>query len=749
MDVKVLEAQQWVNATYGSVPDYVRAPENGKTGWPTMYALTRALQHELGIMMLSDNFGPGTLAALAAHGEINSGERNFNIVRIIQSACYCKGYEPGGITGNFDNSTAIAIHRFLDNAGLGGGGVITISPKAFKALLTMDAYVVLAGGKESIRRIQQWLNRRYVGRRDFFIIPCDGIFSRDVQKALYLAIQFELGMTDNQATGVFGPATRAGIRVHTLSETQQSVGIWVELFSAAMVFNQVWLSNGTIYDDFTDRFSSGLTTAVRALQQFAELPINGTADFATWCQVLVSTGDPDRLGAACDCITTITDARAQALKNAGYAIIGRYLDEKPHGTLNKKLQPGELDTIFRNGLKVFPISQYYGGEVSEFTYARGYDDALNAHAAAVRYGFNTGTVIYFAVDYDATQAEIESNIIPYFNGVVAGLAAQGNKYVHGVYGSRNVCAQVTKHTAAWWSFVSGMSYGFSGNMGFPLPTNWSFNQIQTVWVGSGDGRIEIDKNIYRRGTDSAVSSVDDANSPNDRLDTHFDNAYRGQLSEDLNAYRSQVTLNTRFPKHSMDEALDVVIVYDELITNVSRSFGVRKALIQSVVFWEYWNQALDDNAGDALVQSWYAYKHIYEAWEKVPIGDPPPPPLPIDDCSTGIAQIFARVAIRTRNYAVTQGLISDNWLNADDWHIVEDVWNKLHDDGNYNISTALLVLFEGAAQTGRGLRLNYSGSELRSIFTRYNDSEADEVTQYGVEVYGVYRIFEMYNARIR
>src|SRR5690349_3913736 len=96
MDVKVLEAQQWVNATYGDVPGYVRAPENGKTGWPTMYVLTHALQHELGITMLSDNFGPATLAALAAHGDINSEERNTNIVKIIQCACYCKGYEPGG-----------------------------------------------------------------------------------------------------------------------------------------------------------------------------------------------------------------------------------------------------------------------------------------------------------------------------------------------------------------------------------------------------------------------------------------------------------------------------------------------------------------------------------------------------------------------------------------------------------------------------------------------------------------------------
>jgi hypothetical protein len=47
-------------------------------------------------------------------------------------------------------------------------------------------------------------------------------------------------------------------------------------------------------------------------------------------------------------------------------------------------------------------------------------------------------------------------------------------------------------------------------------------------------------------------------------------------------------------------------------------------------------------------------------------------------------------------------------LNGDDWHVVADVRNKLHDDGRYNISTVPMVLFEGATRVGiSGLRLNY------------------------------------------
>ncbi|MFG7388656.1 hypothetical protein ACGO3R_11955 [Lactococcus lactis] len=59
-DEMVLETQQWLNNNYGNVPGFEKVKEDGKTGWPTIYALIRALQHELGITELSDNFGTDT-----------------------------------------------------------------------------------------------------------------------------------------------------------------------------------------------------------------------------------------------------------------------------------------------------------------------------------------------------------------------------------------------------------------------------------------------------------------------------------------------------------------------------------------------------------------------------------------------------------------------------------------------------------------------------------------------------------------
>ncbi|KUO18579.1 hypothetical protein AQJ91_24225 [Streptomyces dysideae] len=85
-----------------------------------------------------------------------------------------------------------------------------LTSKVFKSLLNTDAYVTVNGGSEQVRSIQHWLNGRYVNRRNFFIVPCDGHYSHDVAKAMMYALQYEIGMSDDVAIGVFGPGSRSG-----------------------------------------------------------------------------------------------------------------------------------------------------------------------------------------------------------------------------------------------------------------------------------------------------------------------------------------------------------------------------------------------------------------------------------------------------------------------------------------------------------------------------------------------------------
>ncbi|MCE7006077.1 DUF1906 domain-containing protein [Kibdelosporangium philippinense] len=564
-DPKVLAAQQWVNATYGAVSGYNRCPENGKTGWLTMYSLTRGLQHELGITTLSDSFGPTTLGKLTERGPIKPDHPNKNIIRIIQHALFCKGYWGGNADGNYDTTTMVAIRSLKERAGLGPDPDSWVQPKIFKALLNMDAYVLLSGGNEEVRMIQQYLNGVYFDRSTFFLSPCDGHYTRDVQTALMKAIQYELGVPPDQATGAFGPTTQAGLR-RTLVAPGMPTDTWYRLFSAACVFNG---TTSGVTAKFTMNWTGELEQYIRAFQKFSMLSESGRGDYQTWAQLLVSTGDPDRPAGACDTRFHISVARARALVAAGYKVVGRYLDEDPTSTLDKEIQPGELEAIFTGGMRVFPISQYNARQVGDFTYTQGYQHALKAHNRAVGYGFNRGTVIYFAVDYDATDPEISSNIVPYFNGVQAGLASQGKRYIAGVYGSRNVCARVSSEAYARFSFVSGMSYGFSGNLGFPMPSNWSFNQIKEFKFSANGDVFDLDRVVHRSTVDPGVGrdGIGSSETPVDAYLTYIDRLYQTAVAYNKGNPSLRVMEYLRYPNY-----VDVYSGWETLIGDVDRDW---------------------------------------------------------------------------------------------------------------------------------------------------------------------------------
>lgn len=68
-DPYVYNVQRWLNSNYGQYVESGRfnlVQENGVNGWPTINALIRALQIELGIQVTADNFGNGTVSAFNA-----------------------------------------------------------------------------------------------------------------------------------------------------------------------------------------------------------------------------------------------------------------------------------------------------------------------------------------------------------------------------------------------------------------------------------------------------------------------------------------------------------------------------------------------------------------------------------------------------------------------------------------------------------------------------------------------------------
>lgn len=751
-DEMVRIAQDLVNAYHTFVPGIPEVEDDGRTGWATMYGLTRCLQHELGITALSDNFGPTTLATLTStYPSIDRSNGPEKIVRILQAAMYCKGYDGGEVVGGifsgvFSDRTAAGVEKLKADAGVAASRPgPAVFPKLFKALLTMDAYVTVGDGSGTVRSIQQWMNATYLDRTNFFVIPCDGYFSRDVQKALMLAIQFQLGMGDDVANGVFGPKTQAGLRANTL--TVGSSGRFVQLFSAAMVFNQ------RAGAPFTSTFTSDLSTAVRQFQDFVRLPVTGAGDYQTWASLLVSTGDPTRRGQAVDCVTEITDARAASLRAAGYQIVGRYLCNVANTSLDKELKLRELPVIVGNGLRCFPIYQTYGGEASYFSRGQGIYDAFRAIERVRFYGFKPGTRIYFAVDFDALDHEVTDHVIPHFRGIKATMDEYGGAYRLGIYGPRNICSRVAAAGLTTASFVSDMSTGFSGNLGFPMPADWAFDQISTVTTGSGAGAIEIDNDIVS-GRDTGQDDFD-AGDWTDTYDVSFDRSLRGAMLADLQQYlESQGVpeeggsgLGGATTLFTTTQALDVALANDVLMTQLSRTLKMRKALIMVPIFWEVRKANLGDAVADEGV-IWYHTKPDID----------PTDTIVKRDCSTGLGQIFAVTAIVARNYAVRQGIISGTIMDPDRDADVWTVWKRLHDDQLFNISTAALVLIQ-AADDIRLLEkdppvriprpsLDYGEEDTRLVLRRYqgfgSGPEADSYLKLGV-----YRIFEKYFGPLR
>ncbi|PGB58373.1 glycoside hydrolase domain-containing protein [Bacillus toyonensis] len=497
-DPAVFAVQTWVNLKYGKVAGFQPAPLNGKTGWSTVYALTRALQIELGITSLADAFGPTTASKYKQWGEMTLGkvptdEKGKAIVTILKGAMYCKGYNPGKFDDVFDEKTKNAVVSLQKDAGLPVTDG-TVYDYIFKAFLTMDAYRLTPGGDAKVRQIQQDLNNKYYKTSE--VQPTDGHYQRGTNKALVYGLQTEMGIAAGSQTGSIGPATKNGLPILKVG----SSGRFVTLFQYALYFN------GHDSGSFSTTYNANVESAVKKFQEFTLLPQDGVANKSTWLSALVSTGDPDRKGQACDCITEVTLERGKALKAAGYETVGRYLVNVAGG-INKKIQPGELKNIFAAGLTVFPIYQANGREASSFSADKGRADAVAAYDAAKEYGFPNGTTIYFAVDFDAYGTDITDNILPHFKALNEKMAQLGGSYKIGVYGARNVCIQVSEKGYAKTSFVSGMSTGFSGNLGYPLPKNWAFDQISTIKVGSGSGLIEIDNNIKSK-RDNGVKEIE-------------------------------------------------------------------------------------------------------------------------------------------------------------------------------------------------------------------------------------------------
>lgn len=253
--------------------------------------------------------------------------------------------------------------------------------------------------------------------------------------------------------------------------------------------------------------------------------------------------------------------------------------------------------------------------------------------------------------------------------------------------------------------------------------NYIFNdplQTQALKYYSKSSVEAAYKGLFRQ----AIVILEKTNRP-------FNEANHNALEKELSArVESDIDWLHKLGKwHSSEEALSIVLEHDGVITDICNQFYMQKALLQTVMFREQRFVWFADDVADDVVMASYNYDAALDVWMKLSPAQQlivPVPQIPIPyrhDCSTGLSQIFAATAIKAINFAVGQGIITDERKydseNLDD---LKTIWYKLKDNDAFNIKCAALTLiYESLSTLGyTDDFVNYNMDQIAMVFTKYN-----------------------------
>ena len=206
--------------------------------------------------------------------------------------------------------------------------------------------------------------------------------------------------------------------------------------------------------------------------------------------------------------TTVELTRhAEALKAQGYDFALRYYSHNAA----KNLSLGEARALSQAGLRIGVVWETAGTRAGFFTRAQGLADGAAAFQMARDViGQPFGSAIYFAVDFDPTQADLDGAISNYFTGVHAALyvAAEGQpSYRVGVYGSGLCCGTLVERGAADLSWLS-QSTGFAGSRQYAEQRRYDLIQLLPMRSPGADGVVlDIDPDATHPERDGGLFVV--------------------------------------------------------------------------------------------------------------------------------------------------------------------------------------------------------------------------------------------------
>ena len=223
-------------------------------------------------------------------------------------------------------------------------------------------------------------------------------------------------------------------------------------------------------------------------------------------QAVAQIGGQIVIGPGAGLVRSSVDTGCGLARALGATTILRYYDWAEGPTREKfdfYLEPGptlpgktltqkERDLIFSKGFSLGVVFQHRNDLRKTFldTKRAGFD-ARRALQLAQELGQPKGSVIFFSVDFDAREKNIE-HVKRYFETV--GEMVGAANYRAGVYGDGYVCAELKRAGLASYCWLS-MSTGFSGSRAYHASGRWDVKQCASR-EASGRSAVNFDPDVF-------------------------------------------------------------------------------------------------------------------------------------------------------------------------------------------------------------------------------------------------------------
>lgn len=207
-----------------------------------------------------------------------------------------------------------------------------------------------------------------------------------------------------------------------------------------------------------------------------------------------------------------TESSISCLQSKGVRTVIRYYNFSNSSVFpRKRLELPEAEALTANGMQIAVVFQQRQSQVADFSELKGFAAGRTAFRHAQHnIGQPAGSGIYFSVDFDASNSEINNNVAPYFEGVRRAFTEEsgGNpEYRVGVYGSGLVSSTLTERGLIELTWLA-MSRGFRGTKQALDAGEFHLNQLAPASTLCGLGVDFNDANPNRPDFGAFTIDVD-------------------------------------------------------------------------------------------------------------------------------------------------------------------------------------------------------------------------------------------------